>query len=66
MRGISGREWVILSQLITPQKDMQEKYGYLIAQILANRNLDDRVFDNRLKNSCPITSYQTWNRLWKR
>lgn len=53
MRGISGREWVILSQLITPQKDMQEKYGYLIAQILANRNLDDRVFDNRLKNLLP-------------
>lgn len=53
MKGISGRDWLILSHLIKPQRQMEEKYGYLIAQILANRNLDDKIFDNRLRNLLP-------------
>jgi single-stranded-DNA-specific exonuclease len=53
MKGISGREWLLLSEFIKPQKELQERYGYLVAQLLANRNVDDKVFDNKLKNLLP-------------
>jgi len=53
MKGISGRNWFLLSEIIEPQKELKEKYGPLIAQLLANRNVDDRVLDTRLKNLLP-------------
>lgn len=53
MKGISGKEWVLLSERVKPDKDLEEKYGHLIAQILSNRNLDENIFDNKLKNLLP-------------
>ncbi len=50
MNGFLGREWVILQDQIHPPEDLVDRFGPFIAQILANRNTDGRVFDLALKN----------------
>ncbi|MDW8294516.1 MAG: single-stranded-DNA-specific exonuclease RecJ [Aquificaceae bacterium] len=53
MRGISGKEWLLLSEVIKPDEELVRKVGYLKAQFLANRNMDETVLENKLKNLLP-------------
>ncbi len=56
MRGVSGREWVILSSRISPPEDLVRKYGPFLAQLIANRGFEgehERIFDLRLRNIPP-------------
>ncbi len=41
MRGVSGREWYLLSDHIRPDKELVRRYGYLLAQLMANRGFED-------------------------
>ncbi len=50
MKGISGKEWVLLSERIKPGEELLAKLGAFKAQILANRGYDERYLDTRLKN----------------
>jgi len=52
MKGISGREWVLLSDLIRPSEELL-KHGEVIAQVLANRNFDEHALDLKLKDLLP-------------
>lgn len=53
MKGISGKEWLLLSDLIKPDEELVKKVGPLKAQFLANRNADERALENKLKNLLP-------------
>ena len=58
MKGVSGREWAILSDSIHPSKALKEKYGEFLAQLIVNRGYEDiheKVFDLRLKNILPYS-----------
>ncbi len=53
MKGISGKEWVLLSNLIRPEESLTKRLGLLKAQILANRNLNEEDLDNKLRRLIP-------------
>ncbi|HIQ31844.1 MAG TPA: single-stranded-DNA-specific exonuclease RecJ, partial [Aquifex aeolicus] len=56
MRGVSGKEWVLLSERLRPSPQLVNRYGYLLAQLLINRGVDrehESFFDLRLKNLLP-------------
>jgi len=58
MRGVSGREWTVLSERITPPQRLIDLYGRVLAQLLVNRGFEDqpeKVFDLRLS---AIPSYR--------
>ncbi|MFN4319484.1 MAG: single-stranded-DNA-specific exonuclease RecJ [Aquificaceae bacterium] len=53
MRGLSGKEWVLLSEVIKPDEDLIRDFGFFIAQILANRKAVAQTLDSKLKNLAP-------------
>ncbi len=53
MKGLSGKEWVLLSKLIKPENTLSQKIGILKAQILANRSLGEEALESRLKRLIP-------------
>ncbi len=56
MKGVSGKKWILLSENIKPPSHLVEKFGYIVAQLLANRNFvkhADLIFDVKLKNLIP-------------
>ena len=53
MRGVSGKKWVLLSELITPDELLSNKLGYIKAQLLANRRVDESILESKLKNLLP-------------
>ncbi len=53
MKGISGKEWVLLSQIVSPSEENLSKFGYIKAQLLANRGVSHEALDNKLKNLTP-------------
>ncbi len=53
MRGLSGKEWVLLSDMVRPDRDLIEALGPLKAQIIANRNMEVEALDSKLKNLTP-------------
>jgi single-stranded-DNA-specific exonuclease len=53
MKGISGKEWVLLSEFIKPEADLSERLGPLKAQLLANRNLGEEALESRLSRLLP-------------
>ena len=58
MRGVSGREWTLLSEKISPPRRFVELYGKVLAQLLVNRGFEDHheaIFDLRLS---AIPSYR--------
>ncbi len=58
MRGVSGREWTLLSEKLTPPQRLIELYGKVLAQLLVNRGFEDHheaIFDIRLS---AIPSYK--------
>ena len=40
MRGISGRKWELLYKHIKPPRELEERYGKLLAQLLVNRGFE--------------------------
>jgi single-stranded-DNA-specific exonuclease len=59
MRGVSGREWVVLSERLSPPPELVEKYGPLLAQLIVNRGYErvhEKVFDLSLRNLLPYSS----------
>ncbi len=53
MRGVSGKEWVLLSERLRPPRELVELYGPVLAQLLVNRGLEkdhESFFDLKLKN----------------
>ncbi len=53
MKGLSGKEWVLLSEIIKPEEDVVSELGEVVAQILANRGKDQSILDLRLKRLLP-------------
>jgi single-stranded-DNA-specific exonuclease len=53
MKGLSGKEWVLLSEMIKPEEDVVSELGEVVAQILANRGQDQSILDLRLKKLLP-------------
>lgn len=53
MKGVSGKEWILLSEIIKPQNDLCERLGPLKAQLLANRNFSEESPENRLRGLLP-------------
>ena len=53
MKGLSGRKWILLSEIVKPEKDKVLSLGPVVAQILANRGSDESVLDLKLKNLSP-------------
>ncbi len=49
MKGISGRDWVVLSDFIKPDESLIRKYGYFLAQLMVNRNIREIKRDTKLK-----------------
>ena len=62
MRGLSGKSWVVLSELIKPEANKILSLGPVVAQILANRGADESALDLRLKNLYPPYSIPNLNR----
>lgn len=57
MKGVSGREWYLLSDQIKPEGDLVRRFGYFLAQLLVNRGFEDPgdAFDLKLKYLIPYT-----------
>ena len=57
MKGVSGREWYLLSDQIKPEEDLVRRFGYFLAQLLVNRGFEDprSAFDLKLKYLIPYT-----------
>lgn len=53
MKGVSGKEWVILSESIKPEEGLSERLGPIKAQILVNRNYSYENLENRLSKLLP-------------
>jgi len=53
MKGLSGKEWVLLSEIIKPEEEVVSELGEVVAQILANRGQDQSILDLRLKRLLP-------------
>ncbi|WP_457600286.1 single-stranded-DNA-specific exonuclease RecJ [Hydrogenivirga sp.] len=58
MRGVSGKEWLVLSHSIKPSPELVDRYGELLAQLIANRGFEDsheELFDLKLKHLLPYS-----------
>ncbi len=58
MRGVSGKEWRVLSDYIKPGKELVERYGSFLAQLISNRGFDDgceTLFDLKLRHLLPYS-----------
>ena len=58
MRGVSGKEWILLSERIKPSPDTVRLYGEFLAQLIANRGFEgehEKLFDLKLKYLPPYT-----------
>lgn len=56
MRGVSGKEWVVLSHHIKPDEETVKRYGRFLSQLIANRGYEkegDLIFDLKLRNLLP-------------
>ncbi len=56
MKGVSGKEWILLSERIKPSPDTVRLYGEFLAQLIANRGFEDeheKLFDLKLKHLLP-------------
>ncbi len=53
MKGLSGKEWVLLSDIIKPENTLSQRLGILKAQLLANRNLGEEALESKLKRLIP-------------
>ncbi|RMH06462.1 MAG: single-stranded-DNA-specific exonuclease RecJ, partial [Aquificota bacterium] len=53
MHGILGRQWVLLSSIIKPEERLVSLFGSFKAQLLANRNFDEKAIGIKLKNLLP-------------
>ncbi len=53
MKGLSGKKWVILSEIVKPDEEAVSELGDIVAQILANRGKDKSILDLRLKRLLP-------------
>ncbi|WP_448587710.1 single-stranded-DNA-specific exonuclease RecJ [Thermocrinis sp.] len=53
MKGLSNKEWVVLSEAIKPEENVVLSLGPVVAQILANRGMDESALDLKLKNLLP-------------
>ncbi|MCX7989304.1 MAG: DHH family phosphoesterase [Aquificaceae bacterium] len=53
MKGISEREWVILSEHVKPERAVVESSGYIKAQLLANRQASHDALKSHLKDLLP-------------
>lgn len=53
MKGVSGKEWVLLSQSVIPDRGLVSRVGSIKAQLLANRKMDDSALQTKLKNLLP-------------
>ena len=56
MYGLSGRQWVLLSSIVKPEERLVALFGSFKAQLLANRNFDERALDVKLKDLLPPDS----------
>ena len=58
MRGVSGKEWLLLSEKIKPSGETVSLYGEFLAQLIANRGLEEEhegFFDLKLRYLLPYT-----------
>lgn len=58
MKGISGKEWNVLSYHIKPSPELVNRYGHFLAQLIANRGLEgehETLFDLKLKHLLPYS-----------
>ncbi|WP_170144777.1 single-stranded-DNA-specific exonuclease RecJ [Hydrogenivirga caldilitoris] len=56
MRGVSGKEWYVLSYSLKPPAQLIETYGEFLAQLIVNRGYEDshrELFDLKLKHLLP-------------
>jgi len=56
MKGISGKEWQVLSHSIKPPPELVNLYGSLLAQLIVNRGYEDsheELFELKLKYLLP-------------
>ncbi len=53
MKGLSGKEWVLLSKLIKPEEALSRRLGGFKAQLLANRNLGEEFLESKLNKLIP-------------
>ena len=56
MKGISGKEWQVLSHSIEPPPELVDIYGRLLAQLIVNRGYEDsheELFELKLKYLLP-------------
>ncbi len=56
MKGVSGKEWQLLSLSIKPPKELVDIYGELLAQLIVNRGFEDtheELFELKLKHLLP-------------
>jgi hypothetical protein len=59
MKGLSGKEWVLLSEIIKPEEDVVSELGEVVAQILANRGRISPSWTFGSRDSFHLTTYQT-------
>ncbi len=58
MRGVSGREWRLLSHLLTPPEDLINRHGKILAQLIVNRGYEEEeeaFLEPKLKNLLPYS-----------
>ena len=58
MKGVSGKEWNVLSHHIKPSPELVERYGSFLAQLIANRGFEEEheaLFDLKLKHLLPYS-----------
>ncbi len=58
MRGISGREWEVLSNSLIPSKELIDTYGRVLAQLLINRGFEkepENFLELKLKKLPPFS-----------
>ncbi|ADC90138.1 phosphoesterase RecJ domain protein [Thermocrinis albus DSM 14484] len=53
MKGLSGKEWNLLSERISPDPEMIRSYGYVVAQVMANRGVTAEALDLKLRKILP-------------
>ncbi len=56
MKGLSGKRWHVLSHSIKPPKELVDRYGELLAQLIVNRGYEDdheSLFDLKLRYLLP-------------
>ena len=59
MRGVTGKEWIVLSHRITPPQELVSKHGRVLAQLIVNRGFEDKeeeLFELKLKHIAPYHS----------